>query len=355
MNLNNQNLYKKYDKENVAESISTLPMQLEQAFDEASKIKIPKNYKNINKIIINGMGGSNLGARIIKTAMSEELKVPLLIEPGYNVPNYVDKNTLYIISSYSGNTEEPLSVYNEVKKRGAKIMAITSDEKNNKLKKLILKNNIPSYIFKDINNPSDQPRLGVGYTVAGTIMMLVKANLLSISKKEINDSIVFLKNKDKSLLRASKNNIAKNIAIKLQKKLPILVSSEFLSGNVHILRNQLNECSKLFSSYLLVPELNHYAMEGLVNPASNKKNLIFLFFNSKLFHKRNQKRIELSKQVVKKNKVSIINHNLKADTKLGQSLELLQLSSWISYYTGILYKVNPINIPWVIWFKKQLK
>jgi glucose/mannose-6-phosphate isomerase len=354
MNLNNQKIYEKYDSGKVAESISFLPKQLSQAFAEAGKIKIPESYKNINKIVINGMGGSNLGARIIESAMSERLKIPLLITPGYEIPKYIDKNTLYIISSYSGNTEEPLSVYKEIKKRGAKIMAISSDEENNKLREIMIKNKIPGYLFKSINNPSDQPRLGVGYTVAGIIMMIAKTEALKISKNEINEIVEYLKINDKKLNKDNKKNKAKEISLKLLNKIPIIVSSEFLTGNSHILRNQFNECSKLFSAYLSIPELNHYAMEGLLNPKENKNNLIFLFFESDLFNERNQKRMELSKKVVEKNKIKVISEKLKAKTKLGQAMELLQLGSWISYYTSILYEVNPINIPWVDWFKKEL-
>jgi glucose/mannose-6-phosphate isomerase len=355
MNLNNQEIYKKYDLGNVAESISFLPDQLEQAFFEAEKIEIPKSYKKIDKIVVNGMGGSNLGARIIESAMSQELKVPLLINPGYEVPGYVNKDTLYIISSYSGNTEEPLSVYREVKKRKAKIMIISSDEKNNKLRKIMKKDKIPGYLFKDNNNPSDQPRLGVGYTVAGTMMMIKKAGLLKTSKQEIKETIDYLKLKNPELVKENKKNKAKEIALKLNNKIPVIVSSEFLSGNVHVLRNQFNECSKLFSTYLIIPELNHYAMEGLLHPKENKKNLVFLFFESDLFNQRNKKRMELTKKVVVKNKIDVISEKLKAETKLGQAMEFLQLGTWLSYYSGILYKVDPINIPWVNWFKKELK
>jgi glucose/mannose-6-phosphate isomerase len=126
MNLNNFEKIYKQDSGLVALSMKGLSKQVEQVKEDAKLIKITDGYKNINKVVVNGMGGSNLGARMIESCFKEELGVPLIIEPGYHVPGFVDDRTLYLLSSYSGNTEEPLSVYNKVVEKGAKIMGITS-------------------------------------------------------------------------------------------------------------------------------------------------------------------------------------------------------------------------------------
>ena len=95
-------------------------------------------------------------------------------------------------------------------------------------------------------------------------------------------------------------------------------------------------------------------MEGLVNPKANSRALAFLFFDSKLYHPRVQKRAALTKQVVRKNGIPAIAHELRGETALAQAYELLQLGSWLSYYLGMLYDVDPVKIPWVDWFKKKL-
>jgi glucose/mannose-6-phosphate isomerase len=98
MNLNDLKQIKKLDKGRVAESISQLPAQIRDIMKQAGKLKLPPAYKKINRVVVNGMGGSNLGARIVASVFKEDLKVPILIEPGYQIPAYVDRNTLYIIS-----------------------------------------------------------------------------------------------------------------------------------------------------------------------------------------------------------------------------------------------------------------
>ena len=102
-------------------------------------------------------------------------------------------------------------------------------------------------------------------------------------------------------------------------------------------------------------DLNQFDKEGMAYPASTKSTLIFVIFDSKLYHPRIQKRSQLTKQVVRKNNIEIVEHTLRGETKLTQSFEMLQFGTWITYYLGMLNGVDPVNIPWVDWFKKELK
>ncbi len=353
MNIDQISNFKKYDPYHVAESISFLPEQILEVTQESKKIKIPKNYKNIRNVVINGMGGSNLGAWILRDVFKDCLKKPLTVAPGYLVPNWVDKNTLYIMSSYSGTTEEVLSVYNELKKRKAKILIITT---GGKLKKIMERDNIPGLIFDSNFNPSGQPRLGVGYSIFGMMGLLSRAGLIKITKSETEEIVRMIYENNKKFVPEvnSKKNLAKRISLQLKNKIPILIGAEFLGGNLHALRNQFCETSKNFADYLEVPDLNHFAMEGLSYPMNNKKNLAFLFFDSELYSERVQKRMALTKKVIKKNGIEVISHKLSAQTKLEQAVEILHLGTWITYYLGMLNNSNPVEVPYVDWFKGEL-
>ncbi len=354
--LDNLNQIKKIDKSHIYKSIETFPDQIRQVLSEAHLIRVPYEYSKVDKVVVNGMGASNVGAGIVKSVFGSELKVPISITPGYSVPAKVDKNTLYVLSSYSGNTEEPLSVYDEVKKRGAKILGITSRGRG-KLEKLMLKENIPGYIYKAEFNSSKVPRLGLGYDTFGLAVLLAKTGLFKIKIGEMKDIIASMEiwDREQRIEVKTQNNIAKKLAIAFYNKIPVAVSAEFLLGNLRILRNQLNESGKNFASYLAVPELNHYAMEGLLYPLSNRKNLLFFFIDSGLYHSRVKRRMALTKIVVKKNRIKYIDIKLSSKSKLAQSFELLQLGTWASYYLGILNKSDPATNPWVDWFKKKLR
>lgn len=353
--LDNFKTYEKFDKGKVGESIRLLPEQIGQVFGDLPKIKNPKLHQHIKRVVLNGMGGSNLGARIIKSVFADKLKVPITITPGYQVPSFVDKETLYVLSSYSGSTEEVLSVYQEVKKRKAFVVAIAADQ-DNKLQALIKKDNIPCYLFDPVNDPSDQPRMGLGYSVFGTIALLSSVGILKEKNETFLNAINLLQVTNNKLVPEikTKDNLAKTLAKELFGHVPILAGAEFLSGNIMAMRNQFCENSKNFAEYLLLPDMNHFAMEGLAHPKSLSKNFVFVFIESEFYHPRIQKRIELTKEIVRKNKIKTLSIKLTGRNKLEQSFELLQLGSWLTYYLGVLNKVNPVEIKWVDWFKKEL-
>lgn len=358
MDLNNPSKFlKSLDPGLVGDSIACLPDQIDQILEDAGSVSIPDSHKDINKVVLNGMGGSNLGARIIQSVFEEELSVPVIITPGYKVPGFVDDKTLFILSSYSGNTEEPLSVYEEVKSRKAKIVGVTSSHENNKLEKLMADDGLPGFAFTPEHNPSGQPRLGLGYSVFSILGILDKAGVITLDKEGIKEISKELhkKNKDWEPYSEVKQNRAKEIAQELEGKVPVLIGAEFLEGNLHTFRNQMCENCKNFADYLTLPDLNHFLLEGLPHPESNQDNLAFLFIDSDQYSPEVQKRSELTKQTVEKNGIKTLNYKAESASKIGQSLELLQLGSWITFYLAILNNENPSLIPWVDWFKDQLK
>jgi len=344
--MNNQNLtqkIKKLDKADLLGSIALLGQQCEQTWQEVKKIKIPANYHQVENIVVSGMGGSALGGHIIRSVFSGELKVPIEVVRGYSLPAYVGPKTLLILSSYSGDTEETLAAAKEGQKRKTKIMGLAT---GGKLSDFLRRNNYPAYIFKPNHNPSGQPRMGLGYSILGQLGLLRQCGLLKIDEKEISRTIELL---------GRKNNAAKNLAEKLKNKTPVIAASEFLLGNAHALANQINENAKCFAAYFELPELNHHLMEGLKNPAANRKNLVFLLINSGLYAPRNQARYKILKTVLAKNKINFLEYRPTAKTKFQQSWETLLLGSYLSFYLAMSYNLDPSPVPWVNFFKKELE
>lgn len=333
---------KKLDKSNLLGSIELLGEQCAEAWSDVKKIKIPANCRSVENIVVAGMGGSALGGHLIQALFSGELKVPIEVVRGYNLPNYVGPKTLLILSSYSGNTEETLSAAAEGKKRKAKIMGLAA---GGKLEKFLRDNKYPAYIFKTTYNPSNQPRMGLGYSIVGQIGLLTKCGLLKISDQEIKAVVTALACRPRSI---------EKISTTLKNKIPVIVASEFLIGNGHIMANQINENAKTFATYFELPELNHHLMEGLKNPDSNKQNLTFILFNSGLYLPRNQKRYKILKTVLTKNKIGFLEYQPAAKTKLLQVFEILSFGSYLSFYLAMNYNLDPSPVPWVDFFKKQL-
>jgi len=341
IDLNNLEEIKKLDPKNVYGSTEMLADQCDQIWEDSKILKFPSNYKNVQNIIICGMGGSAYGGHVSLSLFKDKLNIPLYVNTDYHLPNFANENSLVILTSYSGSTEESLSCAKEAFERNTKVTGLTS---GGKLGELL--NSKPALVFNPKFNPSGQPRLGTGYIVLGTLAILNRIGFLNLDD-EIRNAIENLK--------SSQNEIkekAKDLTQKLLNKIPIIFSGDFLEGNAHIMRNQFNETSKNFSAFSVLPELNHHLMEGLKNPKNH--NLAVLFLNSNLYPEIIQKRIKLTKDVVSKNGVPYFEYKAIGETELSQVLNVLSFGGYLTLYLALLYGLDPSLIPWVDFFKENL-
>lgn len=344
VDLNDKAKVSAVDKSDTYTSIVSLAKQCKQSWEESQNIEFPKEYKDVKNTVLCGMGGSAYAAYFIKALFSNSLKVPFDLVNGYDLPGYINENSLVLLSSYSGSTEETISCGQQAIKRSAKIVAVTS---GSTLAELAKANNFPAYLFTPTFNTSAQPRLGQGYMIFGHLGILAKLGFISLTTEEITAAISFLESQNTAVEQK-----AKEVAQKLMEKIPVIVAAEHLSGNAHAMRNQFNETSKNFATYSLIPELNHHLMEGLMHPT--QRVLSFVLLNSTLYSSPIQKRFTLTKEVVSKNNIEVIDINVLGDTKLTQTLYVLALGGYITFYLAILYGQDPSVIPWVDYFKEQL-
>lgn len=345
---------KKLDQGHSYESILGFPSQCEDAWSEVKEFRFPSNYRNFKNILFCGMGGSAYGARIIKSLYGNQLKIPVDLVSDYHLPSYADSDTLIIAASYSGNTEETISVVYEALKIEAKIIGVTT---GGELHELLLRHVRPVWKIIPKHNPSMQPRLAQGYMQMGQIGILNSLGILKITDKDVDKTIEYLRLREKLLSMESKltENPAKELALKFSEKEINIIGGEFLEGAMHAVRNPFHETGKHFANYFMLPELNHHLMEGLSYPASNRKNLLFWLINSSLYNKEIRQRLVLTREVIEKNSIEVVETNLSPTTPMGQVFELIQLGSFLTFYLCMLHGHDPANIPWVNYFKEKLK
>lgn len=344
---------KKIDSSNALASIEQLSEQVRQTWEELKNLQIPPEYSQVKNIVVAGMGGSAYGGRVIKSLFLNSLKVPIDVISDYNLPFYVDQNTLVLLSSFSGSTEETLSASEQAKKIGAKILGICS---GGPLADFLKEESYPSYIFTPKHNPSNQPRLGQGYMIVGQLLLLARAGLLNFTESNVNSITQQLKKNNElySAQVSEETNEAKKTAHYFYNGIPILICGGFLEGAIHAMRNPLNENSKQFSFYFILPELNHHLLEGLKFPESNKTNLKFWLVDSDFYSAKIKKRLALTGEVVEKNSLPTRTFKLKGSDPVTQALELVHFGNWVSLYLAVLNDLDPTPIPWVDFFKKRL-
>ncbi|HWA51887.1 MAG TPA: bifunctional phosphoglucose/phosphomannose isomerase [Patescibacteria group bacterium] len=342
------------DKGNILSSIEHLPEQIQDAWNEIQKVELPQEYGDCQNIVVAGMGGSALGGRIVHYLEFKNLRVPVEVVTNYHLPSYVNNKTLVILSSYSGNTEETISCAADGVNKNAKIFGI---ETGGKLLEILEEHKLPFYKIDPANNPSGQPRMGLGYSISSILAILSKLKFIDIEDDEILNAIEITEKfvKEFGVRSHTENNIAKKLADKLANKIPVLISSEHLVGSTHAFKNQLNENSKNFSMHFEISELNHHLMEGLKYPAKAKEILHFVFFESNNYFERIQKRYSITQDVVKQNGYGFDIYKMQSKHKLEEVFELLALGSYISFYIAMIHGIDPSPIPWVDYFKKKME
>lgn len=332
------------ENQQVLDSIRKFPDQLEQVWHDSQRLILPPSYLQCRNIAFCGMGGSLFGGRVASSLFQDRIKLPVNLINDYDLPSYVDEETLLILSTYSGTTEEVLAIGELAAKAKAKCVGVTT---GTKLIDQMRANNQPFLQINPINNPSGKPRLGVGYTAGVAVSILSKARFLDFGEEEMAQLVLFLRNNDPVAG-------SREISSRLVGKIPLFVSANFLEGASHIFCNTINEDAKNFAVSFTIPELNHHLMEGLAFPKTNKGSLIFVFFESDLYSGQVQKRFEITKDVVRQNNIEFITYKLKGATRAQQGFELIQLGGHTSYELALLNGVDPGPIPWVDYFKEQL-
>lgn len=353
MNLDDLEEIKKLDKSNVYGSVDELPKQCLHAWEDTKNLQVPDSYHTINKIVMTGMGGSGLGARVIESVYASKLKYPLIRINDYDLPDWVDNETLVICSSFSGTTEETVENARQAQSCGAKWMAIGA---GGDLINLAKEHNVPYYQINPIYNPSKQPRLAIGYSIIGQLVMASKANVIDFNKSNVESIIKAMDNiRNKANFSISeKDNLAKISARQMFQKKIIFMGARHTLAAAHVVKNQMNENAKNFSAIFDIPELNHHLMEGLRFPQSNKKDLLCVFIDSTLYPKRISQRVNITKDVIRKNKIPIEIWQTKAEDPLSQAFEIIQFGGFVNFYLAVLYGIDPAPIPWVDYFKIEL-
>jgi glucose/mannose-6-phosphate isomerase len=349
--LNDRAQIAKLDQSNVLGSVESLAYQISDTMTQLAAFSVPSSYHDVKNIVVSGMGGSVLASHIIKQLYKHELKVPFDVVSHYNLPGYVDENSLVILASYSGSTEETLTSAAETKAKGAKVMVITG---GGKLADMARAENWPMYQINPTHNPSGQPRLAIGYAVAGQLLMLGKAGLISDPSQELQAIIPALTHMVATLGPEAEQSFAKTLAYAAYEKHIIFVAAEHLIGAAHVFNNQVNENAKTLTSEWHLPEFNHHYMEALSFPHATRENTLFILFNSALYHERVQKRVLLTKSLLEQKGYEAQVILATAPSKLKQVFEVIQIGEYVAAYLPILYGIDPAAIPNVDWFKTEM-
>ncbi|MEK7473953.1 MAG: SIS domain-containing protein [Patescibacteria group bacterium] len=324
-------------------SIEALPRQIRQGWELGRSLNVPTGYRDINRVIISGMGGSSLGGHVLTTSCADRLKIPVELVNGYDLPAYVDKNTLVILSSYSGTTEETLATAKQAAQKRTRCIVLTG---GGDLAKLAKAKRWPLMLLDTEHNPSNQPRMGIGSSAMALHGLLASLGRLTLSPRDMERTA--------KAASIDVSDAAKTLATRIGNRVVLFLAAEHLVGAAHVTTNQVNENAKRMAVWFALPEFNHHFLEALSFPEKTKRDFVAVLFQSDSYHKQNQKRVTLTAEQLGKNSIESVIVTLEGASKIEEAWRLIRLGASTSLDLALASSINPEPVPNVEAFKKAL-
>lgn len=320
--------------------VENFPSMLREGIEIAQNITTLVEVRKIQNIVITGLGGSGIGGTIIQKLVEQNICVPVVVNKGYFLPQFVAPNTLVIACSYSGNTEETLQAYSLALQKKAQIVCITS---GGELQKLAKQNNHDCIIIPG----GLPPRAAFAYPFAQLVGLLVKLNLIEPNFwddfKQIPDYLI--------AQQPEITSIAENIGKQIHTSIPVIYAEDSLEGVAVRLRQQINENAKMLCWHHVVPELNHNEIVGWT---SKNAKLAVLFLTTTHAFYRNEHRLKYLEKVISPLAGNVFHIKGQGNTHLKQVFYLIHLGDWLSVKIAEVKQIDPMEVKVIENLKVQL-
>jgi glucose/mannose-6-phosphate isomerase len=320
--------------------IHDFPKHIEEAFSIAEKSTFKSPSAEIHNIIICGMGGSGIGAKIVSNWVQNEIKLPITLVTDYTLPSFASANSLIIGSSYSGNTEETMMALEAGKALGAHIMCVCS---GGKMEQFCQENKYDCVIVPG-GNP---PRSTLAFSLVQLLNMLHSLRFIGSSTLNQMKAAQNLLTENLSEIQS----VAQEVSAHLFGKIGILYGETKYEGVIVRARQQFNENSKYLCWHHTIPEMNH---NELVGWGGGDTRFAPIFFETSDVHPRNKKRFEITKNATEKKCGKILSISAKGASTVEESLYLIHIVDWASFYLCEANNQDIIDIEIIDYLKGEL-
>lgn len=322
------------------ELVQNFPSQLQEAMIIGQNYRFLAAKRSFANVVLTGLGGSGIGGTIAQNFVFDKLKVPFWVNKDYHLPAFVNKDSLVIVSSYSGNTEETLNTLKLAIKAKATIVCVTSGgkvaeiAKSKKIDCVLLPSGMP-------------PRACLGYSMLQVLYIFDHFGLINVPfEKEIKAAIKLLKTEQKSIQAK-----ARSIAKKLVGKMPVIYSSADFEGVAIRFRQQINENGKMLCWHHAIPEMNHNELVGWRDKDDNKVVIILRNAND---YERIQLRMDINKKIIKQYTKNIIEIESVGKSYWEKVFYLIHLTDWVSVYLAEYREQDATEVKVIDFLKGEL-
>jgi glucose/mannose-6-phosphate isomerase len=339
---------KKIDKSDMLSFCVDAPKHYAEAAKLAKTVSL--SYREPKAIIVAGMGGSAIGGELLKDWARDKVVVPIEICREYSLPAYANKNTLVFVVSYSGETEESLSVFLDAIKRKCMIVCISS---GGKLHEFSEKLNVPH-----LRVPSGMaPRATLPYLFIPLPILLEKIGLVSDVAPEISETIKILKqvsdsnSPEKPLI----DNFSKKLASDICRTVPVVYGFGIYRAVAQRFKTQFNENSKVPAKWEIFPELNHNEIVGWEEAEELAKYFSVILIRDNHEPEAMRQRIMATKELIRKESVKVFEVQSTGKSRLAKMSSMICTGDFTSVYLAVLRGIDPTPVKTITVLKEKMQ
>lgn len=319
------------DKKDMLGAVESLPRQLSEGVRRGRNSGLPR-FSPV-EIVVCGVGGSAIGGDLLREWLATTSTIRCEVCRSYNLPSHAGKATLAIIASYSGNTEETLSMFEDAKRKRAKIVTISS---GGQLSKASVAEGIPLAKIPT----SVQPRASLGYMFGAMIGVLERCGMASAGRQP--EEAVRTMNEVNARCKPSvptADNEAKILAHKLFPTIPVVIGYGISGPVAKRWANQFNENSKVLAFGASLPEFDHNEIVGWMrDPRARGFSSVFLEHDDS--GDRMRRRMNATKEMLGRAAPVCAVHSI-GESPMAKMLSLVMMGDYVSTYLGILRNEDP--------------
>lgn len=348
--LNDVNAIRAADRHHFLDHIASLPQQLADGWAAAEAIGLPDSLRQIDRVVIAGMGGSALSGSLFASSLTAECRLPIGVVRDYDLPAAAHgSKTVVIAVSYSGNTEETLAAFEQARERGCQVVALTGGGKLREAAHAIGAPLIP------IQYPSER-RATLGWSLAALLNIASRLGWVHRLKDDLAETLAVLGAWLPELSAESPVmvNLAKRQAGQLLGRLVVVFGAGCFVEVARRWKEQLNETAKAWAALEVLPEADHNSLAGVEWPDEFTSKVMALFLTGKADHPRNAQRIQLTRHAYLLAGCNTDVLSARGESTLAQMLSLVLLGDFMSFYLALLYGSEPARVPMVAEFKAAL-
>jgi len=340
---------RRFDQAGMLDAIGGIPVQIRDAWQRTRNLQLPDSHGGLRSVALLGMGGSAIGGDLVRGVFADRLKAPLSVVRDYELPAWVDRETLVVASSYSGATEETISALSTALERRCPVVVIST---GGPLKEVARKAGLPLLAFPG----EGQPRAAVGYSLTLLAGLLERAGLLELGNEELRDTMAAAT----AAVAASgpetpsERNPAKQLAWTLVDRLPVIEASGPLVAVARRWKTQLNENGKTMAVVEELPEATHNSVVGYAQPESIRDHLYVVFLASAAEHPRSRLRASLSAELLGAAQIGHQVIPIAGEGRLQQAFSGIVLGDYVSTYLAFLYGLDPSPVEAIGYVKGRM-